>query len=511
VKPTDSICTAPCDAAHPCPTGFLCLSVSQSFDVPTGRSYCARARAICGNHTVETGEECDDGNTVSGDGCSATCKREGCGNGILEVGEECEPGLATSSDIPCSSTCTYTTPAGTHVIAPMQPGTPYANLVAPATGGNVVTAMLLTGTPTTGTNQVVSRRLSQQGATADPMVNLAEGADLSTPHLSVSSGGVAIVINRSTGPLAFIGAADGTGLHAVTPFPAGPTFTKMTVAAGATKLAVFGQAWFPTDGHTAAVVIPVSWAGVAEPLVEVSTIKLGSFDLFSAEYAASGELALTWDETCTGCGFKVATLPSTGGAVTTPTKLPDGSTGTSGQSAAIAGASTPTVGIFYATLSPAAYAIVSDGVGRFDAGAWKWQTWPLDTSLTERRSAFVSAPDGSLVAAEARNASGTQGMVEVRAVRAVGAILTYTTIATAQTSNPQAGVDRAGTIHVLYSAPPVANTAGNKLQHAQVTSAGTLQGPDVLWTGGAAQVLTSPDGDVYGFEAQRMLLVHLGP
>jgi cysteine-rich repeat protein len=31
---------------------------------------------VCGNGVVETGETCDDGNTVSGDGCSATCQVE---------------------------------------------------------------------------------------------------------------------------------------------------------------------------------------------------------------------------------------------------------------------------------------------------------------------------------------------------------------------------------------------------------------------------------------------------
>lgn len=31
---------------------------------------------VCGNNALETGEECDDGNTSSGDGCSATCMAE---------------------------------------------------------------------------------------------------------------------------------------------------------------------------------------------------------------------------------------------------------------------------------------------------------------------------------------------------------------------------------------------------------------------------------------------------
>jgi cysteine-rich repeat protein len=35
--------------------------------------------AVCGNGLLEPGEQCDDGNTISGDGCSATCEDEGGG------------------------------------------------------------------------------------------------------------------------------------------------------------------------------------------------------------------------------------------------------------------------------------------------------------------------------------------------------------------------------------------------------------------------------------------------
>jgi cysteine-rich repeat protein len=56
-------------------------------------------------HSVEVtlGEECDDGDTVSGDGCSATCLAEVCGNRRLEGGEQCDDGNAVSGDS-CSST-----------------------------------------------------------------------------------------------------------------------------------------------------------------------------------------------------------------------------------------------------------------------------------------------------------------------------------------------------------------------------------------------------------------------
>ncbi|MEO7732269.1 MAG: TonB family protein [Kofleriaceae bacterium] len=32
--------------------------------------------AVCGNNSLEVGEQCDDGNTISNDGCSATCQIE---------------------------------------------------------------------------------------------------------------------------------------------------------------------------------------------------------------------------------------------------------------------------------------------------------------------------------------------------------------------------------------------------------------------------------------------------
>lgn len=48
-------------------------------------------------------ETCDDGNTVSGDGCSATCQFE-CGNNVLDSGETCDDGNRVDGD-GCSSTC----------------------------------------------------------------------------------------------------------------------------------------------------------------------------------------------------------------------------------------------------------------------------------------------------------------------------------------------------------------------------------------------------------------------
>ena len=50
----------------------------------SGESGKIAAQDGCGNGSVETGELCDDGNTASGDGCSADCS-------AVEEGYECPP------------------------------------------------------------------------------------------------------------------------------------------------------------------------------------------------------------------------------------------------------------------------------------------------------------------------------------------------------------------------------------------------------------------------------------
>ena len=65
----------------------------------------------CGDGNLDFGEECDDGNTASGDGCSAVCMNEGngedpyCGDGsVNQSSEECDDGNNNNGD-GCSSVC----------------------------------------------------------------------------------------------------------------------------------------------------------------------------------------------------------------------------------------------------------------------------------------------------------------------------------------------------------------------------------------------------------------------
>lgn len=68
------------------------------------------ARNVCGDTVIADEEQCDDGNDVSGDGCSRRCEIDAapamaiCRNGVLDPGEECDDGNRTHDDA-CSNDC----------------------------------------------------------------------------------------------------------------------------------------------------------------------------------------------------------------------------------------------------------------------------------------------------------------------------------------------------------------------------------------------------------------------
>ena len=69
---------------------------------------------VCGNGTLESGEQCDDGNGTDGDGCTANCTPETppppvCGNGVVEGSEQCDDGNTADGD-GCTANCTPETP-----------------------------------------------------------------------------------------------------------------------------------------------------------------------------------------------------------------------------------------------------------------------------------------------------------------------------------------------------------------------------------------------------------------
>jgi cysteine-rich repeat protein len=73
-------------------------------------------KAYCGDGVKDTGEGCDDGNTVDNDGCKSNCSVATCGDGNPDTGEECDDGNTVDTD-DCLSTCVSATCGDGHVWA----------------------------------------------------------------------------------------------------------------------------------------------------------------------------------------------------------------------------------------------------------------------------------------------------------------------------------------------------------------------------------------------------------
>jgi cysteine-rich repeat protein len=100
-----------CSAVCSTESGYTC----------TGSPSVCTANSICGNGLVSGPEQCDDGNALPGDGCSASCTTESgftcagspsvcsainvCGNGIVTGAEQCDDGNTNFGD-GCSVSCT---------------------------------------------------------------------------------------------------------------------------------------------------------------------------------------------------------------------------------------------------------------------------------------------------------------------------------------------------------------------------------------------------------------------
>lgn len=102
--------------------GEECDDGALNTNTPGGRCRLNCRLGGCGDRILDTptGEVCDDGNTTSGDGCSADCHSdERCGNGIvdLEVGEVCDDGNTTSGD-GCAADCKNDEHCGNGVTEP---------------------------------------------------------------------------------------------------------------------------------------------------------------------------------------------------------------------------------------------------------------------------------------------------------------------------------------------------------------------------------------------------------
>ncbi len=78
--------------------------LGSSVDTGVGEDLGNPDAAECGNSIVESGEECDDGNTLEGDECLNDCTLA-CGDGVLASSEICDPGIAAGEVGACPADC----------------------------------------------------------------------------------------------------------------------------------------------------------------------------------------------------------------------------------------------------------------------------------------------------------------------------------------------------------------------------------------------------------------------
>jgi len=100
---------------------YLCANDQQVLSAYQCPIQCA---PVCGDGTIQQRlqEQCDDGNNVAGDGCSASCQLEqnggpSCGNNIVEAGEQCDDGNVNNNDS-CSNECTNNSQSPVPPVAP---------------------------------------------------------------------------------------------------------------------------------------------------------------------------------------------------------------------------------------------------------------------------------------------------------------------------------------------------------------------------------------------------------
>ncbi|MBI4449778.1 Ig-like domain-containing protein, partial [Candidatus Uhrbacteria bacterium] len=104
--------------------------------------------SVCGDNRRGVGEECDDGNRISGDGCNAQCLHEGsraggsvCGNRLVERGEDCDDGNTGIGD-GCSDQCVHEGTVGDALVDWIQMATAVGVPPGKATGTSRISAQV---------------------------------------------------------------------------------------------------------------------------------------------------------------------------------------------------------------------------------------------------------------------------------------------------------------------------------------------------------------------------------
>jgi cysteine-rich repeat protein len=102
-----------CDPREPQCEGNISLvcDTGRLFRIDCGENTCdpsSGSCSVCGDGLVQsaTNEDCDDGNTNSGDGCQDDCQLPSCGDGVIDLAddEQCDDGNSTNGD-GCQENC----------------------------------------------------------------------------------------------------------------------------------------------------------------------------------------------------------------------------------------------------------------------------------------------------------------------------------------------------------------------------------------------------------------------
>ena len=97
-----------------------CSSVEEGYDCPIAGGTCTIIETVCGDGNLGWDEDCDDNNSKDGDGCTADCIRENgyvcpyqgapcipdCGDGVVTASESCDDGNDDDDD-GCTTECKW--------------------------------------------------------------------------------------------------------------------------------------------------------------------------------------------------------------------------------------------------------------------------------------------------------------------------------------------------------------------------------------------------------------------
>ena len=138
----------PTDTATPIPTDTPYADGDADQYGDANRTPATTPIPACGNSNIEAGENCDDGNAVGGDCCSATCQYESNGSACSSDGSTCTTDQCNGSGVcahidngSCETSSESVSPGGTTTTDPeadgATPSDPVETSITSPTGGTI--------------------------------------------------------------------------------------------------------------------------------------------------------------------------------------------------------------------------------------------------------------------------------------------------------------------------------------------------------------------------------------